>query len=150
MSPRKLSTTGDTEDAEDKNGFNLFVLRVLRGEEFSGGELGKLSTSVGPSSPRYLRFSARMRSSLTSAMLTVPRAFAGATRRSHDASPCAGTLRPRSSATSTRSLVVRLLGFPTGPLRSHPTAQACAAGAPPPHPPPPARGAGCGAPPSVS
>src|SRR2546422_11162554 len=111
MSPRKLSTTGDTEDAEDKNGFNLFV---LSGEEFSGGELEKLSTSVGPSFPRYLRFSARMRSSLTSAMLTVPHAFSGATRRSHDASPCEGALRPRQSASSPRSLVWRLLGVPAG------------------------------------
>src|SRR5436190_6431790 len=38
-------------------------------------------------------------------MLTVPRARAGATRRSQAASPWAGTRRPRASLTRTRSAV---------------------------------------------
>src|SRR5438093_10422571 len=60
-------------------------------------------TSVVASLCRYVRFSARMRALLTIAILTVPCAREGATRRSHAASPGAGVGRPCSSTTGTRN-----------------------------------------------
>src|SRR5262245_29955973 len=51
-----------------------------------------------------MRFSARIRASLMSTTVTTPRARAGATRRSHAASPGARTARPRSSDTVTANL----------------------------------------------
>src|SRR5689334_6302429 len=66
---------------------------------------GKLSTSVGVFFPRNSRLSFWISRSDTSAMFTVPRARAGATRRSHAARPGAATRRPRASLTSTRSAV---------------------------------------------
>ena len=45
------------------------------------------STSVAQSLPRYVRFNARMRESLTSTTVTAPRARGGAMRRSQAARP---------------------------------------------------------------
>src|SRR5439155_26575752 len=64
---------------------------------------GKDRTSVVLSFFRYCRLRARRRASVTSATATSPRAAAGATRRSHAASPDARTGRPRPSVTVTRS-----------------------------------------------
>src|SRR3954470_13540626 len=64
---------------------------------------GKLSTSVGSLTPRKRRLSCWISRSLTKATPIVPRARAGATRRSHAARPGARTRRPRPSLTRTRS-----------------------------------------------
>src|SRR5436853_5280371 len=63
---------------------------------------GKLRTSVALSWRRDVRLRRRRWRSLTSAMLTVPRARDGAARRSHRARPDAGSGRPRASPTTTR------------------------------------------------
>src|ERR1700686_675419 len=65
------------------------------------GLAGKDKTSVAALFCRYVRFRARMRASLTSATVTVPRARGGATRPSHAARPRAGNGRPRPSTTRT-------------------------------------------------
>ena len=66
--------------------------------------------------PRYLRLSARMRASLTSAMLTSPAARAGAVAASQRARPPSRTARPVPSLTETRRRLlsgstVRLVGL---------------------------------------
>src|SRR5918994_3553449 len=63
---------------------------------------GNERTSVTRSMPRYWRFRVRTRRSLTSAMVTAPRARAGETRASQAASAGARTGRPSSSTTLTR------------------------------------------------
>src|SRR5580765_4338239 len=85
--------------------------------EVGGWRMGKLSTSVVLSTPRNRRFRRRTWASLTMAMLTSPRARAGATRVSQRASPRAPTRRPRPSDTTTRTAELRSSG-PSGSMRA--------------------------------
>src|SRR5215831_215417 len=75
---------------------------------------GKLRTSVGLLTPRKRRFRRWTCVSLTMAMLTSPRARAGAIRVSQRVSPGAPTRRPRPSDTSTRTA----RGCPSGSMRA--------------------------------
>src|ERR1700687_1795644 len=109
MSPRKRSDErGVNPECRNAECRNAECKNATLFSGLLGPAAGKLSTSVAPFRPRYWRFSARTRESLTSATLTTPLARRGASRTSQRAIPGADRRLPSPFATSTRSLLAMM------------------------------------------